>query len=101
MIPFAEYELRSYLSQGGTNLLAPEVSFGTLTFKIYRLGKLRISKSGHGAIGIDSTNVQQFTINWRGGLPGVIDVEGQVINRDDGETFVRFNKDSEDLWKVF
>lgn len=65
-----------------------------------RLGKLRITKSGGGAIKIDSTNVQQFTINRRSGSPGIIDVEGQAIDRDNGEMFVRFSKGAENVWRV-
>ena len=65
-----------------------------------RLGKLRITKGGRDTIEIDSTNVQQFTINWGSGLPGVVDVEGRVINRGSRETFARFSKDPEDMWKV-
>lgn len=72
----------------------------SLKIRYRRLGKLRIAKSGHGTIEIDSTNVRQFTMGWKGGLPRVIDVEGQVVNSPDGETFLRFKKDSGDMWRV-
>jgi len=65
-----------------------------------RLGKLRITKGGRDTIEIDSTNVRQFTMDVRGGLPKVIDVEGQVVNSPEGETFLRFGKDSGDMWRV-
>ena len=39
-------------------------------------------------------------MGWRGGLPRVIDVEGHVVNSADGETFLRFRKDSGDMWRV-
>ncbi|KAF9651433.1 hypothetical protein BDM02DRAFT_3091108 [Thelephora ganbajun] len=64
-----------------------------------RLGKLRIFKSDHDTIKIDSTNVRQFTMNW-GGSSGVIDVEGQVVNRNDREIFVRFSKGADNLWRT-
>lgn len=72
----------------------------TLRFRYRRLGKLRISRSGPDTIKIDSTNVRQFTINWRNGSPGFIDVEGQVVNRNNWETFVRLSKDAENMWRV-
>ena len=65
-----------------------------------RLGKLRVAKSGHDTIEVDSTNVRQFTMNLRSDSPRVIDVEGQAVNRDNEETFVRFSKDEENLWMV-
>ncbi|KAF9792100.1 hypothetical protein BJ322DRAFT_1027120 [Thelephora terrestris] len=65
-----------------------------------RLGKLRVSKSGDDTITIHPTNVRQFTIAWRGGLPRVVDVEGEVVTRDDGKTFARFSKDDENTWKI-
>ena len=68
--------------------------------KVRRLGRLRITQGDHGAIGIDSTNVQQFTMNWESGLPRIIGVEGQIVDRGGGETFLRFTKGSENTWEV-
>ena len=65
-----------------------------------RLGKLRITKGSRDTIEIDSTNVRQFTMSWRRGLPKIVDVEGQTVNNVGGETFVRFRNDGDDLWKV-
>ena len=75
---------------------------GTLTLEIRyrRLGKLRITNNDRDTIEIDSTNVRQFTMSWRGDLPRVIDVEGQVVNSANGESFLRFRKDSGDVWRV-
>ena len=39
-------------------------------------------------------------MHWRSDSPGIIDVEGQVVNRANGVTFVRFRKDARDLWRV-
>jgi len=102
VIPSVDYESKSYLPPGGTNLLMMEILPWPLTLRIrcHRLGKLRISKNGHDSIGIDSTNVQQFTMDWRNSLPGVVDVEGQVVKRESGETFVRFSRDTENIWRV-
>lgn len=66
----------------------------------HRLGKLHILQKDHDTMAIRSTNVKQFTMTWRSGSPEVIDVEGQVVNRDNGETFVRFSKGAENVWKV-
>lgn len=33
-------------------------------------------------------------------MPTIINVEGQVVNGNEGKTFVRFNKDNENAWKV-
>ena len=74
----------------------------TLTQRIYyrRLGKLRMARSDHDTIEINSTNVRQFTMNLGSNSSRVIDVEGQPVNRDNGETFVRFSKNEENLWMV-
>jgi len=74
----------------------------TLTQRVCyrRLGKLRVAKSGHDTIKIDSTNVRQFTMNLENDPPRVINVEGQAVNRDSEETFIRFSKDEENLWRV-
>lgn len=74
----------------------------TLTQRIRyrRLGKLRVTKSGHDTVEIDPTNVRQFTMNLENDSPMAIDVEGQVVNRDSEETFIRFRKDEENLWRV-
>jgi len=85
------------------DLLGWRFSSGTLALKIRscRLGKLRITKSGRGTIEIDSTNVRQFTMGWKGNSSTrVIDIEGQAVNSAEGEPFLRFRKDSEDTWRV-
>jgi hypothetical protein len=66
----------------------------------HRLGKLRIFKEDHDTMTIRSTNVKQFTMTQRGGLPGVIDVEGQLVSKNNGKTFVRFSKGPENAWRV-
>lgn len=65
-----------------------------------RLGKLRVAKSGYDTIEVDSTNVRQFTMNLKNDPPRVINVEGQAVNRDSEETFIRFSKDEENSWRV-
>ena len=65
-----------------------------------RLGKLRISKRGHNTIMIDPTNIQQFTATWENDSSWIIDIESQILNRNDGKTFARFRKDAENVWKV-
>ena len=49
---------------------------------------------------IRSTNVKQFTMIRESGLPEVIDVEGQVVSRQSGKSFVRFSKGAENAWMV-
>lgn len=66
----------------------------------YRLGKLHILKKEPDRVTIYSTNIKQFTMTLGGGLPVDIDVEGQVVSRDNGEAFVRFTKGGENVWKV-
>jgi hypothetical protein len=86
VIPFVDYESRSYLSQEGMDVMALNVSLQHSSKDLYRrLGKLRVSKSGHDTVGIDSTNVRQFTMNLGTDSPGVIDVEGQVVNINNGK----------------
>ena len=65
-----------------------------------RLGKLRVTRSGHDTIEIYSTNVRQFTMNLGNDSPRVIDLEGQAVNRDNEETFIRFSKVEENMWRV-
>lgn len=72
----------------------------TLWIHYRRLGKLCVTKNGHDAVEIDSTNIRQFTINLGSNSPGVIDVEGQIVNIDNGETFIRFGKDEGNVWRV-
>ena len=65
-----------------------------------RLGKLRVTKSGHETIEIDPINVRQFTLNLRNDSPRIIALEDQVVDVENRGTFVRFSKDRGSLWKV-
>ena len=72
----------------------------TTRARCLRLGKLRVTKSGHDTVEIDPINVRQFTLNLGNNSPRIIGLEDQVVNVENGGTFARFSKDKENLWQA-